>query len=114
MLKTYEAPSSLSVPLFAKLAGKSKDQINRELKAGKLLSISMGNRGQRIPEWQLDPLRQQLVQCVLKEAQDMDASQVYRVLSQLHDSLDGIAPVYMVTARNIQQTASAIILALFA
>ncbi|RTB44157.1 tyrosine-type recombinase/integrase [Pseudomonas aeruginosa] len=109
MLKTYEAPSSLPVPLFAKLAGKSKDQINRELKAGKLLSISMGNRGQRIPEWQLDPLRQQLVQRVLKEAQDVDAWQVYRVLSQPHDSLDGIAPVDMVTMKNMQHTASTVI-----
>ncbi|MBN0210298.1 integrase, partial [Pseudomonas aeruginosa] len=53
MLTIYESPSSLPVPLFGKLAGKSKDQINRELKAGKLLSISLGNRGQRVPDWQL-------------------------------------------------------------
>src|SRR5699024_10899946 len=58
MLAIYESPSNLQVPLFAKLAGKSKDQINRELKAGKLLSISLGNRGQRIPDWQLVPLKQ--------------------------------------------------------
>src|SRR3546814_10184075 len=44
MLAIYESPNNLPVPLFGKLAGKSKDQINRELKAGKLLSISLGNR----------------------------------------------------------------------
>ncbi|VFT09017.1 integrase [Pseudomonas aeruginosa] len=49
MLAIYESPSSLPVPLFGKLAGKSKDQVNRELKAGKLLSISLGNRGSEFP-----------------------------------------------------------------
>ena len=49
MLAIYESPNNLPVPLFGKLAGKSKDQINRELKAGKLLSISLGNRGSVFP-----------------------------------------------------------------
>lgn len=66
MLATYESPNNLPVPLFGKLAGKSKDQINRELKAGKLLSISLGNRGQRVPDWQLVPLKHKLAQ-VLSE-----------------------------------------------
>lgn len=47
--------------------GKSRDQINRENKAGKLLTLSMGSRGQRIPEWQLDPLKNELVQAVLEQ-----------------------------------------------
>ena len=49
MLVIYESPSSLPVPLFGKLAGKSKDQINRELKAGKLLSISLATAGNACP-----------------------------------------------------------------
>ncbi|WP_407830694.1 hypothetical protein [Verminephrobacter eiseniae] len=38
MLATYEAPHNLPVPVFAKLAGKSRDQINREIK-GKRAAI---------------------------------------------------------------------------
>ncbi|MEN1627472.1 integrase, partial [Pseudomonas aeruginosa] len=67
MLAIYESPSSLPVPLFGKLAGKSKDQINRELKAGKLLSISLGNRGQRVPDWQLVPLKHKLAQVLMNQ-----------------------------------------------
>ena len=56
MLATYEASSNLSLLVFARLAGKSRDQINRDIKARRLLSLSLGNRGQRNPDWQLDPL----------------------------------------------------------
>src|SRR5699024_847582 len=73
MLAIYESPSNLQVPLFGKLAGKSKDQINRELKAGKLLSISLGNRGQRIPDWQLVPLKQKLAQVLLNQSPGTDS-----------------------------------------
>ncbi|WP_455550590.1 hypothetical protein [Brenneria goodwinii] len=62
MLKVYESPHNLTVSLFAKLAGKSCDQINREIKAGKLLTLNIGNRGQRIPDWRLEPVKVRLVQ----------------------------------------------------
>ena len=38
MLSIYEARDKLSVPVFAQLVGKPEDQINREIKAGRLLS----------------------------------------------------------------------------
>jgi hypothetical protein len=50
MLATDEASSNLSLMVFARLAGKSRDQINRDIKARLLLSLSLGNRGQRIPD----------------------------------------------------------------
>src|SRR3546814_20028547 len=84
MLAIYEAPDNLPVPLFAKLAGKSKDQINRELKAGKLLSINLGNRGQRIPDWHLVPLKQKLAQILLKQCPDTDTWALYHLLPKPH------------------------------
>lgn len=60
MLATFEASSNLPLLAFAKLVGKSRDQINRDIKARHLLSLSLGNRGQSIPDWQLDPLRHKL------------------------------------------------------
>jgi hypothetical protein len=60
MLSAFEASQNLPVTLFAKLAGKSRDQVNCKLKAGKLLALRMGNRGQRVPNWQLDPIKSKL------------------------------------------------------
>lgn len=76
MLSMYESPSNLPVPLFGKLAGKSKDQIKRELKAGKLLSISLSNRGQRVPDWQLVPLKHKLAQVLMGNPPIVDAAHV--------------------------------------
>ncbi len=53
MLTAYEASHNLPVVQFTKLAGKSKNQVNREMEVDKLLAISLGNSGQRLPEWQL-------------------------------------------------------------
>src|SRR5690606_31094786 len=68
MVETFEAPQNLPVPVFAKLAGKSRDQINREIEGRRLLSLTLGNRGHRIPEWQLEPLRHRFTQKILKRA----------------------------------------------
>ncbi len=108
MLAIYEAPTSLPVPLFAKLAGKSKDQINRELKAGKLLSISLGNRGQRIRDWQLVPLKQKLAQVLLKEYPDTDSWSLYHLLTEPHAELADRAAIDIVTPANLGMVLRAI------
>lgn len=101
MLAMYESPSCLPVPLFAKLAGKSKDQINRELKAGKLLSISLGNRGQRVPDWQLVPLKHKLAQVLMSQCPHADSWSLYRLLTQPHPDLGDRAAIDMVTPANL-------------
>jgi hypothetical protein len=101
MLAIYESPSSLPVPLFGKLAGKSKDQINRELKAGKLLSISLGNRGQRVPDWQLVPLKHKLAQVLMNQRPQADSWELYRMLTQPHPDLGDRAAIDIVTPGNL-------------
>lgn len=88
--------------MFAKLAGKSRDQINREIKAGKLLSLGMGNCGQRVPDWQLDSVKNKLVQVVLKQATEADSWRIYNVLTKPHQLLGGRPPVEVVTQGNFQ------------
>ena len=97
----YESPSCLPVPLFGKLAGKSKDQINRELKAGKLLSISLGNRGQRVPDWQLVPLKHKLAQVLMNQRPHADSWDLYRMLTQPHPDLGDRAAIDAVTMTNV-------------
>lgn len=97
----YESPCCLPVPLFGKLAGKSKDQINRELKAGKLLSISLGNRGQRVPDWQLVPLKHKLTQVLMNQCQGADSWDLFRMLTRPHTDLGDRAAIDVVTPTNV-------------
>jgi hypothetical protein len=97
MLATFESPHNLPLPVFAKLAGKSRDQTNREIRGRCLLSLTFGNRGHRIPDWQLDPIRRRFIHGVLERAPAIDAWTLYRTLSEPLDSLSGRAPVEVVT-----------------
>ncbi|MBI0496113.1 integrase, partial [Pectobacterium parmentieri] len=101
MLAAYEAPHNLPVVQFAKLAGKSKEQINREIKAGKLLTISLGNRGQRVPEWQLVPMKLKLTQVMMKMLPHAEGWEVYRLLTSVHPELDDRAAIDIITPNNM-------------
>ncbi|WP_052238926.1 tyrosine-type recombinase/integrase [Pectobacterium brasiliense] len=101
MLNIYEEPHNLSVSQFAKLAGKSRDQINREIKSNKLLTINIGNRGQRIPDWQLDPIKKKLIQAVLKSSDKADSWTVYQALSNRNKTLDNQSPIDVVNSNNL-------------
>jgi len=108
MLTSYEAPHNLPVIQFAKLAGKSRDQINREIKAGKLLTLSMGNRGQRIPDWQLDPIKSQLTNALMKKAHGFDVWDLYRALIQTSEKLNKRSPVDAVTTENLEEVVAVV------
>ncbi|WP_024780670.1 tyrosine-type recombinase/integrase [Pseudomonas corrugata] len=112
MLAIYEAAGNLPLLVFAKLAGKSRDQINRDIKARRLLSLSLGNRGQRIPDWQLDPLRHKLVLAALARFPDVDAWRLYRTLCEPHERLKGRSPIDVLTLENFDVTARIICSAL--
>ncbi len=103
MLEIYEASHNLPVFQFARLAGKSRDQINREIKAGKLLTLSIGNRGQRIPDWQLDPIKQQLMSALLRQAGKVDSWQFYRALLQPRELLQGCSAMEAISKANLQE-----------
>lgn len=109
MLATFEAPHNLPLPIFAKLAGKSRHRINREIQGRHLLSLNIGNRGQHIPDWQLDPVRQQLIHTILQRAGGVDAWTLYRALSEPLEGLEGRSPVEAVTMQNLHKTAGAVL-----
>ncbi|PMR78730.1 tyrosine-type recombinase/integrase [Billgrantia endophytica] len=106
LLDILEAPHNLPVSEYAKLAGKSRRWITYEIQAGNLLSISLGNRGQRVPDWQLDPLKRRLVQAVLKQTvRSVDSWQIYHALLQPYDLLGGVPPIEAVTSENLHVVA---------
>ncbi|MPZ42855.1 MAG: DUF4102 domain-containing protein [Betaproteobacteria bacterium] len=114
MVATFEAPQNLPLPVFAKLAGKSRDQINRDIKHRRLLSLTLGNRGHRIPDWQLDPVRHAFTCAVLERVPERDAWAIYGAMSEPLDGLSGRTPIDAVSAGNVDEVMDAVCRALSA
>jgi hypothetical protein len=110
VLEVFEAPHNLTVADYAKLAGKSRRWITYEIQAGNLLSIHMGHRGQRVPDWQLDPLKRRLVQSVLKQVpRGVDTWQVYHSLLHIYDELGPRPAIEVVRPANLHLAARLVI-----
>jgi len=68
-----------------------------------LLALNVGRRGQKLPDWQLDPIKQALTRAVLQGAPDVDNWTLYRALSEPLEGLGGRSPVEAVTADSIAE-----------
>lgn len=111
-LEIFNSPHALPIPVFAKAVGKSKRWISYEIKAGKLLALTVGNLGRRVPDWHLDPVKHHLVQTVLKYAPDADPWLIYDALSQPRKMLDNRSPIEVVKRGNLHEAAMAACLSL--
>lgn len=109
MLEEFRKPHNLPVVKFAELAGKSRQQIYKDVEMKRLLALSIGARGQRIPDWQLDPIKKQLTQSLMGKARDVDEWSLYYALSEPNQDFSGKAPVETVTARNIERVLSTLL-----
>lgn len=102
LLDIFEGPDNLVVADYAKLVGKSRRWITYEIQAGNLLSIQLGNKGQRVPVWQLEPLKRQLIQCILRQTpRGVDTWEIYHALQRPHESLGNLSPLDAVTHGNM-------------
>ena len=75
MLEAYERAHNLPLPQFARLANKVRQQIYKDIDSGRLLALNVGPRGRRLPDWQLDPVKQRLTQVVLQGAAGQQTQQ---------------------------------------
>lgn len=112
MLHEFSKPQNLPLTEFAKLAHKSRQQIYKDIAAKRLLALSVGMRGQRLPDWQLDPIRQQLTQAVLANANDADEWTLFHALSEPLDRLRGESPVNAVRRGNLASVVKTVLGAL--
>lgn len=108
LLEVFGQPDNLPIAAFARLAHKSRQQIYKDIHARRLLVLSVGPRGQRLPDWQLDPVKQQLTEIVLQGSSGIDNWTVYRAMSEPLESLSGRSPVDVVTQASIQQMAATV------
>jgi hypothetical protein len=107
-LEAFERPHNVPLAQFAQLASKSRQQIYKDIDSARLLALNVGPRGQKLPDWQLDPVKQQLTQAVLQEAGGIDNWTLYRALSEPLEGLGGRSPVDAVTADSVDQIAAAV------
>lgn len=108
LLAAFDQPHNLPLPDFARLAKKSRQQIYKDIDARRLLALNVGPRGQRLPDWQLDPVKQQLTEAVLRGTADVDNWTLYRALSEPLEGLAGRSPVDAVTTDSIAEVAKAV------
>ena len=108
LVDVFEAPHNLPVAEYAKMAGKSRRWISYEIKAGNLLALNLGNRGQRVPDWHLDPLKHELIQAILKLSRGADPWQIYHALLQPRAMLRGRSALDSVTATNLDRLIMAV------
>lgn len=108
LMEAFDAPSNMSVTNFAKLAGKVRQQIYEEIKARRLLTISVGPKKQKVPDWQLDQTKLALTRSVLAAAPDADTWTLYKALSEPLESLGGRAPVEVVEAGSVDKLAKTV------
>jgi hypothetical protein len=109
MLKEFRLPHNLSVVEFAALAGKSRQQIYKDVEMRRLLALSVGARGQRIPDWQLDDTRRKLTQALLAQAPSVDEWTLYYALTEASAALSGKTPLAAVRAGNIERVLGALL-----
>ena len=108
LVDVFEAPHNLPVAEYAKMAGKSRRWISYEIKAGNLLALNLGNRGQRVPDWYLDPVKHALIQAVLKLTRGADPWQIYNALLQPRAKLRGGSALESVSATNLDKIIMAV------
>ena len=95
LLEEFRKPHNLPVSQYARLAGVSRQQIYKDLSATppKLLALSVGKAGQRVPDWQLEELPRELTRLVADAAPELDAWTIYYALRAPSGAFEGRAPV---------------------
>jgi len=98
----FNDAANLPVARYARLANRSRQQIYKDVKSGRLLAISLGGRGHRVPDWQLDPLKHRLTQTLMaRVGRQVDAWTVFRFLQTPQAALGELTPLQAATPARI-------------
>ena len=98
------APANLPIARYAQLANRSRQQIYKDIESRRLLAISVGDRGQRVPDWQLDPRKHRLTQAVLHQVGEIvDAWTIFRSLQTPRAALGKRTPLQAADSGRIDE-----------
>lgn len=109
MLKEFNSPSNLPLAQYAHLANKSRQQLYKDVTAKRLLALSIGNRGLRIPDWQLTPDALELTRQLLAKAGTVDEWTLFHALSEPYEALHHQTPVAAVNKSNLDQVLATVL-----
>lgn len=109
LLKEFNVPNNLPLARFAKLANKSRQQIYKDVAAKRLLSLNVGARGQRIPDWQLNADALSLTQRILEKAKEIDEWTLFHAMSSPMDALHGKSAVEFANKSNLDKVVSTVL-----
>lgn len=108
LLEAFDQTHNLPLPKFARFAGKSRQQVHKDIEARRLLALNVGSKEQKLPDWQLDSVKWQLTQVVLQKVEGIDNWTLYHTLSEPLEGLGGCPPVDAVTDGSIDDVAKAV------
>lgn len=100
MLKELRKRHNLTLVQFAARAGKSRQQICRDLRVRRLLALSVGSYGLRIPDWQLDTVKARLARSLMARAPNVDMWTLYQVLTEPAEALSEKTPIRAISPTN--------------
>lgn len=100
MLKELREPHNLTLAQYAARAGKSMQQIRKDVRVRRLLALSIGTCGPRIPDWQLDPVKERLARSLMTRAPSVDMWTLYHVLTEPTEALSGKTPIRALSPTN--------------
>ncbi len=109
MLKEFNAPGNLPLAQYAQLANKSRQQLYKDVAAKRLLALSIGNRGLRIPDWQLTPDAQELTRQLLAKAGTVDEWTLFHALAEPYEALQHKSPITAVSKANLNQVLATVL-----
>jgi hypothetical protein len=103
LLEEFRKPHNVTVSEYARLAGVSRQQIYKDLNTSppKLMALSVGKAGQRLPDWQLEERPRELTRLIAGAAPDLDAWTIYHALRTPSGALEGRAPVDAVKRKGL-------------
>lgn len=107
-LRDFDRPHNLPLTEFARLARKSRQQVYKDIHAGRLLALHVGTRGRRLPDWQLDAAGLRLTQAVLTRSAG-DTWEIYHALTDPLNELDGCPPARAVRPDNVETLANLVL-----
>lgn len=108
MLSHFQNPSNVWIAEFAKRSGKSPQHIYTDIAARRLLTLTIEDRGTKVPDWQIDKTRRALTQAVLNGAAGIDNWTIYLVLSEPVEAFLDCSPITAVRTHGVEKVAQAV------
>jgi hypothetical protein len=106
MLSGFQNSSNIWISEFAQRTRKSLQQIYTDIDTRHLLTLTIKDRGTKVPDWQIDKTKLALTQTILHGAANIDNWTIYRALSEPAEAFLDCSPITAVYAHGVKKGCS--------